>query len=61
MDTTERTAIPYDFHKAEAARLRREAKAALLTQVGRLWRRPERPERPARRDYGVGSGLVTGQ
>lgn len=58
MDTSERTAIPYDFHKAEAARLRREAKAALLTQVGRLWRRPERP---ARRDYGVGSGLVTGQ
>lgn len=58
MDTTEHTAIPYDFHKAEAARLRREAMASMFAQVGRLWRRPERQARP---DYGVASGLATGQ
>ena len=55
MDTTEQTAIPYEHHKAEAARLRREAMADLFGRLGRLWRRPVRP------GYGVGSGLAAGQ
>jgi hypothetical protein len=59
MDTTEHTAIPYEQYKAEAARLRREAMAAMWGQLGRRWRRPARQERPT--GYGVGSGLATGQ
>lgn len=58
MDTTEHTAIPYEHHKAEAARLRREAMAAMWGQLGQLWRRRARQEQPV---YGVGSGLATGQ
>ena len=55
MDTTEHTAIPYEQYKAEAARLRREAMAGLFGRLGRFWRRLLRP------NYGVGSGLATGQ
>lgn len=55
MDTSEHTPIPYAYHKAEAAQLRREAMVAMWGQLGRLWRWP------ARRHYGIGSGLATGQ
>ena len=55
MHTTEQTAIPYAYHKADAARLRRKAMADLFGRLGRLWRRPVRP------GYGVGSRLAAGQ
>ena len=58
MDTSERASIPYEHYKAEAARLRREAMAAMFGQLGRLWRRPARQGSPS---YGGGSGLATGQ
>lgn len=58
MDRTEQTRIPYAYHKAEAARLRRAAMAELFGRLGRLW---PRPVRVGRRGYGVGSGVAVGQ
>ena len=55
MHTTARTTIPYAYHKAEAARLRRQAMADLFGRLGRLWHRPVRPR------YSAGSGLAAGQ